>query len=131
VVYHFQLQNQLSQVADTVSSACKACEAISWLDPDNLALCLTEALNNAVVHGCPSEEDVTINLTLEIAGDTCEFLITDRFQMLEPAHLKIEQQAPEEQFSGRGLYLIQCLAAEVVVSDGHLLILFQKSRQSQ
>jgi len=86
----------------------------------NVLISLTEAANNAILHGNKGDEkkEVTIDYTLDERGKNLSFIVRDQGPGFDYNHLP-DPTAPEnlEKTSGRGVFLMMQLADMVVFSD--------------
>ncbi len=86
----------------------------------NILISLTEAANNAIIHGnkCDEKKEVTIEYGLDDRGKNLTFIIKDQGPGFEYNKLP-DPTAPEnlEKTSGRGVFLMMQLADMVVFSD--------------
>lgn len=86
----------------------------------NILISLTEAANNAMIHGnkCNENKDVTIDYELDGRGKNLTFIIKDQGPGFDYNNLP-DPTAPEnlERTHGRGVFLMMQLADMVVFSD--------------
>jgi serine/threonine-protein kinase RsbW len=86
----------------------------------NILISLTEAANNAIIHGNKSDEkkEVEIQYDLDGRGKNLSFIIKDQGPGFDYSNLP-DPTAPEnlEKPSGRGVFLMMQLADMVVFSD--------------
>ncbi|MFN8287607.1 MAG: ATP-binding protein [Chitinophagales bacterium] len=86
----------------------------------NVLISLTEAANNAIIHGnkCNENKEVTIEYGLDARGKNLTFIIKDQGPGFDYNNLP-DPTAPEnlEKTSGRGVFLMMQLADMVVFSD--------------
>lgn len=86
----------------------------------NILISLTEAANNAIIHGnkCDEKKQVEISYELDSRGKNLSFIIKDQGPGFEYNNLP-DPTAPEnlEKTSGRGVFLMMQLADMVVFSD--------------
>lgn len=83
-------------------------------------ICLTEAVNNAVVHGNRLSTDLQVSLTFELEGEkTLRFIISDEGPGFDYENLP-DPTAPEnlELPHGRGVFLMQRLADRCFFNNG-------------
>ncbi len=86
----------------------------------NVLISLTEAANNAIIHGnkCDAKKDVTIDYELDARGKNLTFIIKDQGPGFDYNNLP-DPTEPEnlEKTHGRGVFLMMQLADMVVFSD--------------
>jgi serine/threonine-protein kinase RsbW len=86
----------------------------------NILISLTEAANNAILHGNGGDEKKTVEIAYEIdgRGKNLTFVIKDQGPGFDYNNLP-DPTAPEnlEKTSGRGVFLMMQLADMVVFSD--------------
>ncbi len=86
----------------------------------NILISLTEAANNAMIHGnkCNENKEVTIDYELDGRGKNLTFIIKDQGRGFDYNNLP-DPTAPEnlERTHGRGVFLMMQLADMVVFSD--------------
>ncbi len=83
-------------------------------------ICLTEGVNNAVVHGNRMNTDLQVSLTFELADEkTLRFIISDEGPGFDYENLS-DPTAPEniELPHGRGVFLMQRLADRCTFNNG-------------
>ncbi len=80
----------------------------------NIMISVTEAVNNAIKHGCKSNSDKSVSITLTLTDDAIKFRIEDDGIGFDYTNLP-DPTAPEnlEKASGRGIFLMKHLADEV------------------
>lgn len=86
----------------------------------NVLISMTEAANNAIIHGnkCDESKNVTITYALDERGKNLTFVIKDQGPGFDYGHLP-DPTDPEnlEKTHGRGVFLMMQLADLVVFSD--------------
>ncbi|MCS6934863.1 MAG: ATP-binding protein [Chitinophagales bacterium] len=86
----------------------------------NILISLTEAANNAIIHGnkCDESKEVTIEYGLDARGKNLTFIVKDQGKGFDYTQLP-DPTAPEniEKTSGRGVFLMMQLADMVVFND--------------
>ena len=86
----------------------------------NILISLTEAANNAIIHGNDSDPSKTVTITaaLDPRGKALNFTITDQGKGFDHNNLP-DPTAPEniDQPCGRGVFLMMQLADMVVFSN--------------
>jgi serine/threonine-protein kinase RsbW len=91
------------------------------LDEDlygNIMIAVTEAVNNAIKHGCRANSEKSVSLTLNLTENAIKFKIEDEGVGFDYHNLP-DPTAPEnlEKPSGRGIFLMKHLADEVDFHD--------------
>lgn len=91
------------------------------LSPDyygNMLVALTEAVNNAIVHGNKLDESKMVDLSFQHKGNEFQFSISDEGSGFDYDHIP-DPTSPEniEKPEGRGIFLMNHLADEVKFSD--------------
>jgi serine/threonine-protein kinase RsbW len=82
----------------------------------NIMIAITEAVNNAIIHGNKSDKDKNVSLSLEmIDGSSVKFSVEDQGKGFDYQNLS-DPTAPEnlENPGGRGIFLMKQLADEVI-----------------
>ncbi len=92
------------------------------LSPDyfgNMLVAITEAVNNAIVHGNGLDESKNVNLSFNHYGDEYKFVIMDEGEGFDYNNVP-DPTSPEniEKPDGRGIFLMKNLANEVNYFDG-------------
>lgn len=86
----------------------------------NILVCLTEAANNAILHGNKSDVNKKVTITVESdeKNKSISFTVKDEGNGFDYNNLP-DPTSPEnlEKTSGRGVYLIMQLADLVIFSD--------------
>ncbi|MGB9731025.1 MULTISPECIES: ATP-binding protein [Calditerrivibrio] len=99
----------------------KARDELGNVDFEDLAfkinLAVTEAIANAIKHGNKEKEELPVKLLIELEKDVLKIEVTDCGEgfRLEKKEVDISK-IPENQDSGRGLYIIKKLVDEVSYS---------------
>lgn len=85
----------------------------------NVLIAVTEALNNAIMHGNMGDESKSVVLEVFDMGDKVSFSIKDEGAGFDFNNLP-DPTAPEniEKPNGRGIFLMKSLADDVVFEDG-------------
>ena len=105
--------NELNQVVD-FSKRISQKANLTQEQSDNLAIVLTELVNNAIIHGNKMISNKRVYLTSKIYSDRLEVYIRDQGSGFEPS--KIENPTNPENIwkeNGRGIFLVQNLIDEV------------------
>jgi len=91
------------------------------LDEDlygNIMIAVTEAVNNAIKHGCKGDSDKSVSISLSLTDSAIKFRIEDDGAGFDYNNLP-DPTAPEnlEKPSGRGIFLMKHLSDEVDFLD--------------
>ena len=84
----------------------------------NVLIVLTEAVNNAIVHGNKSDESKTVHLECVLHDDRFEFTVHDQGQGFDPSTLPnplAEENLLKE--GGRGIYLMRTFARDIIFTQ--------------
>ncbi len=84
----------------------------------NIMVAVTEAVNNAIIHGNGKDKDKEVDLSLEVGKKELYFTIKDQGKGFDPDSLP-DPTAPENLLSigGRGIFLVKNLADKVDFLD--------------
>ncbi|GAB4131021.1 MAG: anti-sigma F factor [Bacteroidia bacterium] len=84
----------------------------------NILVAVTEAVNNAIIHGNKSNPDKTVNLTVRSEDNHIEFIVNDQGEGFDYNNLP-DPTNPEnlEKPNGRGVFLMKHLADNVEFKD--------------
>ncbi len=85
----------------------------------NIMVAITEAVNNAIIHGNGSDVTKNVSLTLYIEENQLKFVVNDEGPGFDYENLP-DPTAPEniDKPGGRGIFLMRHLSDEVNFSDG-------------
>jgi len=85
----------------------------------NVLVSLTEAVNNAIVHGNKKNPEKKVAIKLEKDASALVFTVEDEGEGFDPAII-VDPTAPEniDKPSGRGIFLMRNLADKVEFSEG-------------
>lgn len=84
----------------------------------NVLIAVTEAVNNAIIHGNAKDKDLLVKVSVADSSDAFCFSVIDAGQGFDFANLP-DPTAPEniEKENGRGIFLMKNLADEVEFED--------------
>jgi len=84
----------------------------------NMLVALTEAVNNAMIHGNKADEGKIVNVDMEMSNNIIKFYVKDTGDGFDYNNLP-DPTAPEnlEKTTGRGVFLMKTLSDLVVFSD--------------
>ena len=120
---YFCQNNDLSLVGGLVASVIEELPAVQ-VDKVMLELVLTEALNNAVIHGNGANADKKVALGYRVRGDVLLVSVLDEGVCLSEEMIAAAEMPHVTAESGRGIALIRSIAPDVYVEDGILNIPF-------
>jgi len=85
----------------------------------NILVALSEAVNNAIVHGNKKDPAKKVSIRMANEGNLLSFLVADEGEGFDPAVIT-DPTAPEnlDKPSGRGIFLMRTLADKVEFADG-------------
>jgi serine/threonine-protein kinase RsbW len=85
----------------------------------NILVALSEAVNNAIVHGNKKDPAKKVSIRMAKEGNLLSFLVADEGEGFDPAVIT-DPTAPEnlDKPSGRGIFLMRTLADKVEFADG-------------
>lgn len=116
--------NNIAEVEKLVDSICEEYQVHEDFY-GNILISLTEAVNNAIVHGNKLDPEKNVHVSYGAAGDTLQFTITDEGPGFDYDNLP-DPTAPEniEKPNGRGVFLMRNLADHCEFKDdGRIVIL--------
>jgi len=117
----FHLPPDLDKVADLVGELLNLLEDVAT-DRMVTELVLTEAINNAIVHGVSVEKSGPITVKLNWQEKRVIVEITDPNGRLTQEMLEQAQMPDHDQTHGRGLPLITQLVPDVFINQGTLCL---------
>jgi len=81
---------------------------------DNLAIAVTEAVGNAIVHGNKKNPEKTVSICFQIKKDSIRVSITDQGSGFQPAELAnpLDPQNVMKE-SGRGIFILKSIMENV------------------
>ncbi len=114
------IPSELNNLPVVESMIDKACQTVG-IDEDmygNVLIAVTEAVNNAIIHGNSMSVGKKVKLEFYEANDGFGFTICDEGTGFDHEHLP-DPTAPEniEKENGRGIFLMRNLADEVLFND--------------
>jgi serine/threonine-protein kinase RsbW len=115
------IPSELSSVSLVEAMIDKVCGSLGVHEDayGNILIAVTEAVNNAVIHGNCFQRDLQIDVEVLDYNDRLCFTVKDKGQGFDYTNLP-DPTAPEniEKENGRGIFLIKNLADELVFDDG-------------
>lgn len=121
ISFHSQLEN-IAVVEKMIDGLCELYN-INEEHYGNILISLTEAVNNAMVHGNRMDPDKQVVLTYETSDEVLKFTITDEGPGFDYKNLP-DPTAPEniEKPHGRGVFLMKNLSDNCEFSeDGRIV----------
>lgn len=120
VVETLKIPSNLNQIHEVESLVDKVCADLFFGDEvyGDILISVTEAFNNAVIHGNKYNEDLSINISVSHNDNNVVFSIEDQGKGFDYSHLP-NPIAPEnlEKDCGRGIFLINNLADTVEFNE--------------
>ena len=85
----------------------------------NIMISLTEAVNNAIIHGNENDAAKLVEISAKKEGDVLSFTVSDQGKGFDVDHLP-DPTDPEnlEKLTGRGVFLMQQLSDKLKFSNG-------------
>ena len=85
----------------------------------NILICLTEAVNNCIIHGNKFSPLKKVTLSCVVKDNVLSFIVEDEGEGFDFDHLP-DPTAPEnrEKLTGRGVFLMRQLANQLKYSNG-------------
>ena len=121
ITFQSQLKN-IAQVERLIDGLCQV-HNISEEHYGNILISLTEAVNNAIVHGNRLDPDKSVSLSYETVDGTIKFTIEDEGPGFDYENLP-DPTAPEniEKPHGRGVFLMKNLSDSCeFLDDGRIV----------
>lgn len=109
---------ELHVVEALIDKVCMAA-GVSEESFGNVLIAVTEAFNNAVIHGSGNNSDLSVEICVTDSAESLKFLVLDEGEGFDFDSVD-DPTAPEniEKENGRGIYLMRHLADEVVYTNG-------------
>lgn len=110
--------NEMYKVEELIDTICS--ESLSDQDAyGNVLIAVTEAVNNAIIHGNKNNPDKIIFVRVSIDSEQVVFSIKDEGNGFDYENLP-DPTAPEnlEKENGRGIFLMKSLSDSVEFSEG-------------
>ncbi len=85
----------------------------------NIMVAVTEAVNNAIIHGNKCDKNKNVWLSLQIEENALHFTVQDEGNGFNPDELP-DPTAPENLLNpgGRGIFLMKHLADNLIIANG-------------
>lgn len=109
--------SNLVQIEKLIDSVCDNCH-ITEDNYGNILIALTEAVNNAIVHGNKEDVSKKVTLTYVVSNNEVCFVIKDEGNGFDLNQVP-DPTLPENinKLNGRGVFLMNSLADEVVYEE--------------
>jgi serine/threonine-protein kinase RsbW len=121
VIEKLSVPSELSSLSIVESLIDRVCGSLGVHDDayGNILIAVTEAVNNAVIHGNQYNAKIDIDVEVLDVNDRLCFSIKDKGNGFDFDNLP-DPTAPEniEKVNGRGIFLIKNLADDLVFDDG-------------
>ncbi|OJX35568.1 MAG: ATP-binding protein [Flavobacteriia bacterium 40-80] len=116
VIENLNVSSSLNKISDVETLIERVCSSLSVNDDiyGNILISVTEAFNNAVIHGNRNNETLPVLIDVEQKDNSVFFRVTDSGNGFDYNNLP-DPTAPEniENECGRGIFLIRNLADAV------------------
>lgn len=125
------IRSELENLPVVESLIDKICQSVGVHEDvyGNVLIAVTEAVNNAIIHGNKLNKDATVALDVYDQPTSFCFSVSDNGGGFDHEHLP-DPTAPEniEKENGRGIYLMRHLADDVEYNDigNQVTVLFNK-----
>ena len=111
--------NELAKVASVTEEICERCGLIED-EIDDISIAVTEAVNNAIIHGNKEDSSKSIVIVFEIETEKIKIRIKDEgegFRLKEVEDPRKNENLLKD--DGRGILIMKTLMDEVEVSSGN------------
>lgn len=133
--YSLVFPSQVEYIEKVEALTEKACAHAKFSEDerDSMAIAVTEAVNNAILHGNKKNPDKNVHVTISATVDTVRVVILDEGDGFNPQ--KIDNPLEPQNLlkeSGRGVFIVRSLMDEVSFnfSKGGTEITFVKIRKN-
>lgn len=113
--------SSLDQISEVESLIDRVCEDLDWGGDNygNVLIAVTEAVNNAIIHGNAQQADKKVTVGVEKVNDKVVFSVSDEGSGFDFDNIP-DPTAPEnlEKPDGRGIFLMKSLADDVDFENG-------------
>ena len=115
-MHSIEISSDLNNIPEVESLIDKVCEDLD-LNEDhygNILIAVTEAVNNAIIHGNKKSSDKKVKVSANKDGDNVVFVVKDEGDGFDFENLP-DPTAPEniEKPDGRGIFLMKNLSDDV------------------
>ncbi len=115
-IFKITLESSLARLGDVEALAEKAADIVHFTEEerDSLAIAVTEAVSNAIVHGNREDKKKRVQVTFEVDKDRVRVSVRDQGAGFDPAQVS-NPLDPENLLkeSGRGIFILSALMDEV------------------
>jgi serine/threonine-protein kinase RsbW len=125
---NLELLCQVEMLTETVAKSMD----FSDDEKDNLAIAVTEAVGNAIVHGNKKDSKKKVFITFWLTPKEVKVRVRDQGKGFDPEKLS-NPLDPENVMkeSGRGIFILKALMDEVEFSDGGTVISFVMKKKAK
>ena len=113
--------SSLEEISEVESLIDKVCEGLEWGEDNygNVLIAVTEAVNNAIIHGNESIAEKKVKVDVERSEDKLVFSVSDEGVGFDFTNIP-DPTAPEnlEKPDGRGIFLMRSLSDTVEFENG-------------
>jgi serine/threonine-protein kinase RsbW len=125
IIQHIELSSKLESLSEIENFVDEVCEQCKFGEDHygNILIALTEAVNNAIMHGNKLNPDKKVSLSMETTTKDVEFTIKDEGPGFDYENVP-DPTLPEnlEKLSGRGVFLMKSLADDVAFEENGAII---------
>ena len=115
-MHHIEIASSLDNIGEVETLIDKVCEDLNLNEDNygNILIAVTEAVNNAIVHGNNSEVDKTVKVEVAKLDKSVVFSVEDQGSGFDFDNLP-DPTSPEniEKPDGRGIFLMKNLSDDV------------------
>jgi serine/threonine-protein kinase RsbW len=117
--------SNLIQIEKLINSVCENCH-ITEDNYGNILIALTEAVNNAIVHGNKEDKSKKVILTYEVTAKEVCFVVKDEGNGFD-LNMVPDPTLPENlnKLNGRGVFLMNSLADEVLFEENGAVVVLK------
>jgi serine/threonine-protein kinase RsbW len=120
-MHSIEISSSLNNITEVESLIDRVCEDLSLNEDNygNILIAVTEAVNNAIIHGNESQDVKKVKVVVEKANEGVVFTIEDEGVGFDFDNLP-DPTAPEniEKPDGRGIFLMKNLSDGVAFDQG-------------
>lgn len=130
IVHHIELASDINSISEIEVFVDNFCEnhSIGEDSYGNILIALTEAVNNAIMHGNKLDPSKKVTLGLETHTNELHFVIKDEGEGFDFDNIP-DPTLPENisKLNGRGVFLMKSLADEILFEENGTKILLKFS----
>ena len=120
-MHSITIGSKFEEMTEVESLIDKVCAELKWGDENygNVLIAVTEAVNNAIIHGNAKAEDKKIKVDVTRENNSVIFSVSDEGRGFDFQSIP-DPTAPEnlEKPDGRGIFLMKSLSDGVVFENG-------------